>query len=292
MWQLPALLRVLVANVVFPVVLKKIVGRDSRTRRFRSQYLFAVIFAVSFAIFARNSFSLTSAALIGVLGFVQSFGAYSSWRAIDISLSKTALATQLDDVIGMGLGFVLLGEIRYLSNAFVSWGITFVLLAVILYTLGRRTSIRDGKGSDTILLLWILGYSIFWGIAFFAIRFFALQDFPISIFLVSWYVGSFIGSQVLYMIAGASEAGSPLTISGYASSAVLALLIFAALGFQYWASIFAPIAVTQPIYQVAEMILPALLGFYYFKERQQFSRTRKAAFAFGIIGMLLIAFSF
>jgi len=291
-WHVPILLRVLIAAVLFPIAQKKITGLGSRTRRFRLMFLYSWGFAAIYALLVGGPFDPATGSLICLLGFVVSFGTYCYWRAVAVSLSTTALTMQADDIFGMLLGYIFLSELQYLNSFTLVIGILLALGAVFLYLMSKRTY-SDGKRKDGVpFVVWVMGYSFIWGGAFFMIRFLALREVPMQTFLVSWYTGSIIGSSVILKIAGKKEAGEPLPIIEHFWSVVLAALIVIALGLQFWVAGLAPITVFQPIYQVTEMIFPALLGLYLFKELKVLTRVGTLAFVLGGIGMLMIMFSF
>lgn len=301
MWLIPVFLKVLFGNVATPIVLKKVTSQGSRSRRFRSQYIFAAILVWMAVLLSGSSIAWPSFGLVLLIGFLQSFGSYCYWHAIKISMSKTAVTTQFDDLLGMIMGYGLLGEIYYLRNAPLAAGIALSLVGVFVYVWLRGT-IKKGEensgqtsqasDSDRALAMWVAGYSVLWGLAYFSLRFFALREVSHWTFLSAWYTGALVGSQVILWIAGEKERGERLSVGAHLASGLLAVFIVLSLTFQYWASKLTPITVHQPIYQVTEMIFPALIGLFYFKEIKMLTRAGKIAFVLGIAGMVLIALSY
>lgn len=110
--------------------------------------------------------------------------------------------------------------------------------------------------------------------------------------LSNWYFGSLLGSLAVYLIAGKKEAGKPLTVRQIVKVIPLSVTIVTSVSMLYWAKTLAPITVLQPIQQVAEMILPTLLGLYLFKEVKHLTRLDKVVFAVGIAGGLIVALSY
>ncbi|MEK7583932.1 MAG: hypothetical protein AAB490_01695 [Patescibacteria group bacterium] len=302
MWLIPVFLKVLFGNIVTPIVLKKVTSQGSRSRRFRSQYIFAsVLVWATVLLMSGGNIAWPSFGLVLLIGFLQSFGTYCYWHAIKISVSKTAVTTQFDDLLGMIMGYGFLGEAYYLRNAPLATGIVLSLASVFVYVWLRVTVkkgdanselARQTSDSDRALAMWVAGYSVLWGLAYFSLRFFALREVPHSTFLPAWYTGALIGSQVVFWTAGEKERGERLTVRDHLASGLLAVLIVSSLAFQYWASKLTPITVHQPIYQVTEMIFPALIGLFYFKEIKALTKSGKAAFVLGAVGMLLIAMSY
>lgn len=72
----------------------------------------------------------------------------------------------------------------------------------------------------------------------------------------------------------------------------LSVIIITALSLEVWAMSLAPIAVVQPIFQAAEMVIPTLTGLFIFKEIKDMSLRNKITIGIGLIGGLLIAVSF
>ena len=294
-WQIPLVLKVIVANILAPFIGKKIVNRQGRSRRFVAQYSAACIIAWLFAL-ASPKAAWEAFPLVFALGFVQVFGTYCYWRATAISLSATAFTTQFDDVIGMLMGYVFLGEAHYLRNGALAAGILFALSGVLVFTLFKNTErLREslhGTHCERPLYMWVAGYSIVWGLAYFGLRYFGVHSVAPKVFLTGWYSGSFLGAIVIHRLAGAKEAGDPIPWREHGMTTLLAVCIYASLYFQYWVSSLTPITVHQPIYQVTEMVFPALIGLFYFKEIGSLTRSGKIAFALGIAGTLLIALSY
>ncbi|OGY92476.1 MAG: hypothetical protein A3B31_01170 [Candidatus Komeilibacteria bacterium RIFCSPLOWO2_01_FULL_53_11] len=302
MWMIPVFLKVLFGNIATPIVLKKVTSQGSRSRRFRSQYIFAAVLVWAAVLLSGNTVASPSFGLVLLIGFLQSFGTYCYWHAIKISMSKTAVTTQFDDLLGMIMGYGFLGEMYYLRNAPLAAGIAVSLAGVFVYVWFRGIVNKEGdeksdpsrqaSDSDRALAMWVAGYSVLWGLAYFSLRFFALRDVSHWTFLSAWYTGALVGSQVILWTAGEKERGERLTLRGHLASGLLAVFIVCSLASQYWASKLTPITVHQPIYQVTEMVFPALIGLFYFKEIKALTKSGKAAIVLGIVGMALIALSY
>ena len=59
-----------------------------------------------------------------------------------------------------------------------------------------------------------------------------------------------------------------------------------------WPNSLAPIVVTTPVFQVSEMIFPTLIGLYIYNEKKNFNWLGWVAMGLGLVGGLIIAFSF
>lgn len=296
-WWLPALLRIIIGNGIAHWLIKHVSGMHSRTARLFLQFLFCALFATIIASTFGNLQTDGKFYFLLVVGFFNGFGAYCQWRAIDISLSKNALFTFWDDIIAMSLGIFILNEWRFLNRGIIL-GIICSFAALILFA--RHDYQNGGKNKTGFDFYgYVLAYSIIWGFAVFFQRYFAFHKLPTSTFLTGWYGGAFIAASVIFLFfreTGSGETKKEITLRekymmlGW--SALLALSIFGSMGTTYWSYMLAPIAVLQPIYLVAEMIVPALIGFFAFGERKHYGLAEWFYFALGITGGIIIAYNF
>jgi hypothetical protein len=136
-------LRIVVTYVALPVLVKPLAEHPARAPILALQFLRAVGLALPAALILGQG---TLHGPIAVVGFFTGLAAYAYWRAIDLSLSRTALFAFWDDLIAMGLSYGLLHEAQFL-NAWMLTGIGMSLLAVILFTVNnyvtRPTSPKD-----------------------------------------------------------------------------------------------------------------------------------------------------
>lgn len=312
-WQLAVLARIFTAHICTPVLMKKITGLPSRARRLSLQFMFCAIFSFAFAAMsgglAFNKYWL----IIAGIGVVNCLAAYCQWRAVDINLSKTALFTQADDIITVSLGYIILGEAKYL-NSTLAMGVALCFITSTAIVMSKyKTADKKGGNVNAKLIGWIAVYSVIWGVAVFTMRYFALNGVSFSTFLTAWYSGSYIGSllilflpQLAVKIATAlklksaqnldlavkKEIGEKLTKTGAKSVLVLSLAIWFSMFFGYHATKLAPLTVSQPIFLASEMILPALIGLWIFKELKELNMIERIAFPVGIIGGLIIGMAF
>ncbi|MFH1822648.1 MAG: EamA family transporter [Patescibacteria group bacterium] len=294
-WQIIISLRIITAYVFTPLLLKKITGLPARTRRLCWQFFFCAIFSFLFLLLFKENISVINKfwLIIAGVGLINSFACYSYWRAIDISLSKTALFTQADDIIAILLGFLFLNEIKFLKPELI-FGliICFGAASLLIFQSYKAKSTNLHGENNFKLILWVAGFSLIYGIAAFLMRYFAITGITFSTFLTSWYTGSFLGALIILSFAGKNEAGKKLNLKSISGVFILSLVIWLSMLLGYWTVKLVPITVFQPIFLVSELILPALLGLYIFKERKKLTFLEKIAFLLGLFGILLIGFSF
>ena len=136
-------------------------------------------------------------------------------------------------------------------------------------------------------------YSLIWGIANFSMRYYSFKEaMPTGVFLTAWYGGAFLAALTLlfsYQEKGGAANTQRLSARGVIGSAILALCIAVSLALGYWAFKFAPQTAIQPLYLVAEMTVPALIGLFIFKERKGLTRQEWIFFAMGFAGGTMIA---
>lgn len=289
-WQIPVLCRLATAYIAVPILLKKIVGLPSLKRRFCWQFFFCFAFSTSYALFEGLELGLSSLILI-CMGLFNSLAAYAQWRAIKISLSKTSLFTQADDLTAMLLGSFILNETRFLSPGLIA-GVLLCFGAATLIVLAKNSEKDINSKQNIALMKWIATYSFIWGIAIFAMRYFAVENLSFPNFLFWWYGGSFLGSLVIFFSTSEKEISIQLSKKEIAGVGVLALFIWISMVLGYWGAKLAPIAVFQPIYLVSEAILPTVIGLLIFKESLILVKKEKIAYVAGITGTIIIALNY
>ncbi len=287
-WHIPIFLRIITGDIISKILIKKITGLPSRTRRLCWQFFFAMIFSYILAFFMENLSIGHAWLIIAIIGIFNSYGAYCQWRAIDISLSKKSLFTQSDDLITMLLGYVILDETKILNIGIV---------AGLIICLGAAGSIlwfdRKSKNYRNMeLLKWVAGFSIVWGFAIFSIRFFAIKNISATTFLTAWYSGAYIGSLLILLLSGKKEAGEKLDLAGISSGLALASCIWPPLFLGYWTYTINYITIAQPFFMISEIIFPTMLGLFYFHEIKTITKAQKNAFAIAILGIIIIALSY
>lgn len=309
-WQIPVILRTLVAHIFGPILLKSIVDKPSRTRYFVWQFIFTAALAIPAGLIFGAEFFGPAFVAIAFIGVINAFAAYCLWRAVDVSQSLTGMTTFADDVICLALGYVLLHETKYLTPS-LTIGVILALSAAIIFGFAKK---YEDKGTPTPynMFLWIAFYSIVWGVATFTFRYFALNTVSAWTFGAGWYSGSLVGALLTYMLAGKKEAGEPLNNKQRFRMLPNALITWGALMLAYWASSFKEGAITrvQPIFQVTEMVFPTFIGlywfqvvrkvspklatryFYKFQEGKELTCLAKVAIGIGIIGGVMCALNY
>lgn len=249
------------------------------------QYLFCALIAILYALFSGKADINFMIILIGAVGFVNAFGCYFQWRAFDLSLSKSVLFFPLMQIVTIGLALIFLKE-GSLWNLQLIFGAGLCFLSMWLFR-----SMATGKEGEKAIpkkkwLFFTLGMVIIFGVCSFLMKVFS-YSVPRETFLMGWYSGALLGSLPLLAI----EKQNPIKISKKAILIIfpLSLLIMGALFALYWAyQLGGPISMVQPIQGVAITIIPALLGWFIFKEKSGLSKREKWGFLIGIIGAILI----
>ena len=291
-WQIPVFIRVFVASILAPIFIKRVAGAPSRSRSLVLQYALAAGIAAIWALSVGVNFRYSGFYIVFVLGIFGAASCYCEWRAIDISLTKTSLFAQADDILALILGYLILHEGR-LVNGTLKVGVLLAVLAVFLFIYGKiRQASGEGSSPARSLALWITGFSLIAGATIFSMRYFALAGMAISTFLFAKYAGSFIGAVLLFYITGPKERGLGMTPAQRFLVFILALIILSAMTLAYWSFTLVPITVAQPIYQVSEIIFPFMIGLWFFKEGKRLNAFQKSAMILGIISTTMIALAY
>lgn len=293
-WQTPMILDVVLHDAIAPVLMKKRVSAASRTLNILIMFTLTATLAVTtgFLVMGARLWH-PKMPLIFALGICNAAAVYCRWEAVNISLSKTSLFTWGDDLIALGLGYTVLGEGKLL-NPLLGLGLGLALSSVVTNsTLSARTAKRESvRGNKFGLFGWIAGYSIVWGVANFSIRYLAADGMPPWSYLTAWYLGSVAGASTLLFLNRKKEPLALPTKEQILSTTPLALVVWGSLLTNYWLRTLAPLTVTQPIYQVSEMVLPTAIGLWFFKEARTLRRIDWLVFLMGMVGAGLVAASF
>jgi hypothetical protein len=295
-WYGPVVLRIVVTYVALPILVKPLAEHPARAPLLALQFAGAVALALPAAVLLGQA---TLHLPIAIVGFFTGLAAYAYWRAIDLSLSRTALVAFWDDLIAMGLSYSLLHEGQFL-NAWMLTGMGMSVLAVILFTVHSYvTAPRSGKDQapvPRVHFLYVGLYSVILGLGVFFMRAIGLQDVGLAQFLLNWYAGAAVaaGLLVLTFRMRLHTPAVPLALSRQAWLRLAggSLLILVAVGSAYGAYRLAPQTIVQPLFLVGEMVGPALIGLYVFGERETLARHDQAYFALGLAGGLVVALSF
>jgi hypothetical protein len=295
-WYVPVVLRIVVTYVALPILVKPLAEHPARAPILALQFLGAVGLALPAALILGQG---TLHVPIAVVGFFTGLAAYAYWRAIDLSLSRTALFAFWDDLIAIGLSYGLLREGQFL-NAWMLTGMGMSVLAVILFTVHNYISPATGDKDQAPVprthFLYIGLYSVILGLGVFFMRYTGLQDIGLGRFLLNWYGGAGMAAVLLVLTfrMRMHTPAVPLALSRQAWLRLCggSLLILVAVGSAYGAYRLAPQTIVQPLFLVGEMVGPALIGLYVFGERDTLARHDQLYFALGLAGGLLVALSF
>lgn len=293
-WIIPVVLRALNSYVVEPILTKRMTHKPSRARSLVWTYLVAALIMLSIGIVTQTDFLVPGMVMVLIIGALNAFAAYSKWRAFAISLSKTSLFTQADDLIAMGLGYAVLGEGRILSPL-IGAGILVILGSAFLFQYVRARDkgiLLDNSGKADRLWKWIAIYSVIWGVANFSQRYFSLKGMSLIAYIGGWYGGSLVGALIVYALSSRQERGPSLSREQIRGTALLAAVFVCGQMLGYWARSLAPLLVVEPFFQLAEMFFPLAAAFWIFKEHQSLNRAEKFAIAVGLVGGVMIVFGY
>lgn len=294
-WQIPVLCRIVIGYLISPMLIKRIATKPSRTRSLVWQYFFSASFALLAALIFGANLQDRRLLAVAVIGMFNAFACYCHWRAAAISLSRTSLFTQADDLICLALGYIVLGEGRFVGPV-LAIGLALALgsVALFTYTSARATKLKlESEGKKGKIGFWVALYSVIWGISIFSMSYFSLKGVSLPSYMAAFYGGSLVGALFVFLLGGKKEAGVRLPLAQIVRGvAPLSLCIWLSLMTSYWARMLAPVTVVQPVFQVSEMIFPTLIGLWVFKEKRELTHQGWVAIALGLAGGLTLAFSF
>lgn len=288
-WWFWVILRVVIGFGAMTIVLKLLTQKiESRTRAMAWQNGLSFLFwsAVCVTTMPAPWHANSSMAIIAVLGFFGSFASYCHWRAFKLSVSKTALLGQGDDLIAVAIAFLLLGETAYLRPLLICGGVLSIGAGLAFLYLRRV----EDKTPMWAILKWIMLAAIVWGVTLPCTRFFAHEGMHLVNYAISWCAGAFAGCLLMRVSFGRKEAGEPLTGVQIRLVAFAAFLSIISVTSHFLSKRYAPLIVVQPIYQVAE-IIPQIIGLWYFGEGKNLRPREIAMLCLAVVGIVLIMFS-
>jgi hypothetical protein len=295
-WYMPVVCRIVTGYIAVPILLKPMVDKYPHTTMLFLQFVccFAVALPVAAAL---NQHRVDW--MIMAVGFVNGLAAYYYRKAITMSLSRTALLAFWDDLLAMGLSYVILHEGQFLTTGIIL-GMVASLGAVILFTVHSYRKQQTGKDEHDIipkrLYLYAGAYSVILGVGVFFMRYLGVKNTGLGTFLVNWYGGVVLAATLLLLTAP-EEGKDPAVFArlpwkDWLRILGLSLLVLVTMSAAYAAYRLAPQTVVQPLFLVGEMIAPALIGLYVFAEREALDRQEHLYFAVGLVGGILVALSF
>jgi hypothetical protein len=284
-WKIAVLL-LMVMQLAVETLTKKATNSlpQNKTVGVAYQFGFCACLAALFAV-ARGDFFQDRMffAVVGI-GFLNGINNYFLWKAYAVSLSKTAVVLPLDGIWAIVLASVFLGE-GALWNIQTLLGILLIFAAMWLF----RSQRQAGDSVNVRWFWYTTALIVISGTTVFFMKAFSLDQVPLSTFLLGWYGGSFLGALILAMGGGIMKKLVMLPFRTMALITVLSLALVTALSLLYWSfSLGGPVIRVAPLRGLGSMLLPALIGWFYFKERQRLTRHEVLAFACGITGAVLI----
>ncbi len=293
-WQLILSIQIVIGYIVSSILLKKLADLPQKNRRIAWQFFFCALFSIIFVTFkitTGSTFHLSWLVLVAAgLGIFNALANYFYWRAMNISLSKTSLFGRYDDLMAMALGFIFLGEIKFLNPGLLI-GISVCLGASFLF-ITQKSRTKDKHESNITLFKWLLMTNLIWGTTIFFMRYFAVNGLPMPEYLFGWYGGSFLGAWLLVRIDKKEMSNGKFSIKEIRDVAILSATLWATMLLNYWAMQLAPLTVLSPINFISRIIFPMLVDFLIFKETTALTRLEKFAFLLGLVGAVTIGLSF
>ncbi|MBH41781.1 MAG: hypothetical protein CL685_03640 [Candidatus Magasanikbacteria bacterium] len=296
MWYIPIVLRIVLINTIFPIILKGKVLQEHFTRRFFLQFFFCAIYACVLAIFlGQFSFSYTIG-VIACIGAVNGLAAYSQWRANDINLSATSVFAFFDDAIAISLGYSILNESQYFTPN-IGIGLIICCAVVMLFTVINYLKMTKKIEGTSYLpfrfFLHVATFTIIWGFATFFMRYFALKQVGVGTFILGWYSGACITATGIFLVKRGfpikKELSLTVSTSNISLMLVVSVIIMANIWLTFWALQVAPLTVVKPIFFVSAMVIPALVGLFIFKEKKEYTKKELVLFLAAFIGAIYIA---
>ncbi len=297
-WYLPVVIAILLNYGLFTIILKKVVSLSldyaSRTRRFILQFLFAWLYAILFFLLLGDSFFPINSEMIIILGvgFVNGFSGYLYWMMVDISLSKSSLFLFFDDIIAISLCLTILNEVYFLNFGLIL-GLILSFSSLISFFIHAYYKKNNDSSIGLKFFFYLFAHSIIRGFVLFLMKYLAIQNISIQKFLVVWYGGAVLAAIILFLVINKSINFSGLfSKNNLLMMPIMSMSIIISLGLIYWAYQIIPLTIVQPFFFISQMIIPTLIGLYYFHERKSLDNKEKLFFLLGIIGVLVISFNY
>ncbi len=307
-WQMKMVLFIITGRILLPFFNKLLANDSLKVRNLLLQYSLAATGTVTLGYFLGANFNDPRLPLVWGLGVLNAVGLYYYWQAAEISLSRTSLLTQLDDLTAIALGYLVLHEGRFVSRwAFVGTAAAFAAAVMFASARSQTTQVAARRGwdwdwnSDNMRMLeCVVLYSGMWGFIMFSRRYFAWTEMSLWSFIAAFYSGSFVTAAAIYLwksraeLVDLAKQGKRALPMGrrlmYVSGSCVLAVIPAILG--YWIAKTVPVVVFQPVDQVAEVICPTLVGLLGFGEMKKLTGFGWLAVAVGVMGGLITALTF
>lgn len=293
-WQIAIILRVILANAVVPILIKKQADRIDMHRRFLLSFVIGGVISTILYLSFSTTFELALLLMSAGLGGLTVFGTFFSWKAMAISGSKTSVLAFSDDVIAMLLSAFFLNEWNKVTPLALL-GIGLCFLAIIGFVMRARVRERFGDvaATPTKFFLYVFLYSTIWGMSYFLQKLFAVHSLGIWNLLGGWYIGGTLVAWCIFRCTKKTVAQSvpqrKLTQRDIMMVSFLSVGLVGSMGLQYIIYHGTIQLAAQPIFLVGEMVLQALVFLWFFPaERKHFDRYEIASAVLALIGTLLI----
>jgi drug/metabolite transporter (DMT)-like permease len=248
------------------------------------QFLFCLGMATGYAFLMKELDVNLSMLLVVIVGFINAFANYLFLRALEISLSKTALFFPLIEMISISLAVIFLGEtIIWTPQIFI--GIVLCFLAIFLFQIPKNSKKAKAINSKK-WLIFVLTMIAIYGVDSFFVKAFS-SNIARGTFLVGWYSGSLLGSLPLLFLEKQRQlliAKKMILFLLFLSITVFGTLFLSYLTFQLGG----PLSIVQPLRRFFTVIMPIFFGWLVFKERERLSKQEEFGFFAGITGVFLV----
>lgn len=295
-WYVPVSIYVVFVYFGVRTLSKYLADQPDQIKRIAVNMTFCVTAAALFAVVTGNvRFDASTYTVMGV-GVLNAFANIALWRATKVSMSKTSMLSFGDDIIGILLVWVIIGDGKYL-NVVSGSGMSLCVLTALLFWWYNNQ--KKANREPRVFYAYVLIYCVLWGVAISSQRYYAFNQLPTAQFVFAWYFGSFLtmmvvlaGRAFLRTAAQNKERAVSFRLRDYAIVFVYAMGIVGGLSIEYWAKILAPQTVVQPIFLVSEAVIPTMIGWTLFRERKSFATSEWVFSGIGFAGVVLLALGF
>lgn len=300
-WESVVFLRILGGSVFAPIAFRLLgsVERRERASRIMLQYAWAALFALGIALVW--GFTPSDALWpIFITGMFMPLGVYFQWGANAMSVSRSALFSELSAVIPLFLSAVLLAEWRvFAGNGFLLAGFACVVLGVALHGWSdikrKRQEEREKKAIDVLpaKFYWnALAFALIFALATFFQNVWAKGGVGIPEFMVSWYAGALLSSIVFFAITRRDPRSQAPQMSALKEQFLIllaAVSIVLALSLSFVAFTLVEQTVALPIFSIGAIIGPLLVGMILFKEWKAIHGRAWVYLGIAVIGAFIMA---
>lgn len=244
-----------------------------------------------------GEFSIAAFSLIVFLtGAINGYAAYACFIATRYSQSGVAFFAFVDDIVAIGLSFIILSEHRLLGM--VGWsGLVLCITATILFAWNNKKKHEVGSLTALPFTFFVYGIGAFfiWGIAHFMMRVWgSIDNVSIGQFVVPWYLGActtayiILGIRYINNKLGSESFDTKLPVRTILTIVIFGILTVVNLVLTFATFSLAPLAIVKPAFSLAQIYVPLILGLFVFNEKHLMGRNDWAAAALAIVGTTLL----